>query len=58
MIFNETAYSIGDSIPKEELKKIKDNVFRMSQFDMSYITIFKGEPNPVICKEGWGLNDF
>lgn len=58
MIFNETAYAIGFSIPEYYRKKMKPQSVCLNQTDMSDLHVGKFEKNPVICREGWGLNDF
>lgn len=58
MVFNETAYSICNEIPKEDLRKVKPHSIMLGQDDMSKIEVGEFAENPVICKEGWGLNDF
>jgi len=58
MIFNETAYAIGHSIPRYAIKKMKPHSVRLDQIDMSEIDIVDyGVHLPVICREGWSLND-
>jgi len=58
MIFNETAYAIGRSISDYYQGKMKPRSIVLDQFDMSNLQVGKFQRNPVICKDGWGLNDF
>lgn len=57
MIFNETAISIGELVTNE-IGQPKPQTIAMDETDMSGLSVGKFLEKPVICREGWGLNDF
>ena len=57
MIFNETAISIGELVTKE-MGQPNRGTIALVEDDMAGLHVGKFPKEAVICKEGWGLNDF
>jgi len=57
MVFNETAISIGELVT-EEMGMPNQGTIALVEDDMAGLHVGKFKKEPVICREGWALNDF